>query len=146
MAMEMKFNVNLKMSQKLVMTPMLQQAIKLLPLARLELAQQVRQEIMENPILEEILEDDDLQEDKAASEESETSELQEKFEIQEERDREHTLENPDMDWDTYFQDNIDRGSSAENYTERPSIEATYKKEPSLQDHLMWQLNLSINKR
>ena len=145
MAMEMKVNVNLKMSQKLVMTPMLQQAIKLLPLARLELAQQVRQEIMENPVLEEILEDDELQEDKEADEDSESSsEPKENFEAQEEKDGEHTLENPDMDWDTYFQDNIDRGSSAENYTERPSIETTYKKEPSLQDHLLWQLNLSVN--
>ena len=143
MAMEMKINVNLKMSQKLVMTPMLQQAIKLLPLARLELAQQVRQEIMENPVLEEILEDDELQEDKEADENSESSsEPKENFEAQEEKGGEHTLENPDMDWDTYFQDNIDQGSSAENYTERPSIETTYKKEPSLQDHLLWQLNLS----
>ena len=115
MAMEMKINVNLKMSQKLVMTPMLQQAIKLLPLARLELAQQVRQEIMENPVLEEILEDDELQEDKEADEDSESSsEPKDNFEAQEEKGGEHTLENPDMDWDTYFQDNIDRGSSAEN--------------------------------
>ncbi|MGY8714589.1 MAG: RNA polymerase factor sigma-54, partial [Verrucomicrobiia bacterium] len=58
MAMEMKMNLNLKMSQKLVMTPMLQQAIKLLPLARLELAQLVRQEIIDNPVLEEILEEE----------------------------------------------------------------------------------------
>ena len=60
MAMEMKMNLNLKMSQKLVMTPMLQQAIKLLPLARLELAQLVRQEIIDNPVLEEILDEDEI--------------------------------------------------------------------------------------
>ena len=145
MAMEMKVDVNLKMSQKLVMTPMLQQAIKLLPLARLELAQQVRQEIMENPVLEEILEDDELQEDKEADENSESSsEPKENFEAQEEKGGEHTLENPDMDWDTYFQDNIDRGSSVDNYTERPSIEVPDKKDPSLRDHLLWQLNLSID--
>ena len=81
MAMEMKVNVNLKMSQKLVMTPMLQQAIKLLPLARLELAQQVRQEIMENPILEEILEGDDLQEEIDNDEESDPPEPQENFNV-----------------------------------------------------------------
>ena len=144
MAMEMKLNVNLRVSQKLVMTPMLQQAIKLLPLARLELAQQVRQEIMENPVLEEILEDEELQDDKENNEEAESTEPKESFDIPEESSGEHTLENPDMDWDTYFQDNIDRGSSAESYTERPSIEATYKKEPSLQDHLLWQLNMSID--
>ncbi len=144
MAMEMKLNVNLKMSQKLVMTPMLQQAIKLLPLARLELAQQVRQEIMENPVLEEILEEEDPQEDQETPDESEPAEPKESFDVPQEKETEHTLENPDMDWDTYFQDNIDRGSSAESYTERPSIEATYKKEPSLHDHLLWQLNLSLN--
>ncbi|MEO2043650.1 MAG: hypothetical protein ABGX43_03540, partial [Nitrospinaceae bacterium] len=43
MAVGMKINLSLKMTQKLVMTPMLQQAIKLLPLTRLELAQLVRQ-------------------------------------------------------------------------------------------------------
>ena len=58
MAMEMRMNLNLKMSQKLVMTPMLQQAIKLLPLARMELAQLIRQEIIENPVLEELLEEE----------------------------------------------------------------------------------------
>ena len=149
MAMDLKLNVNLKMSQKLVMTPMLQQAIKLLPLARLELAQQVRQEITENPVLEEILEEEEKEEsqdDIDNDDSAEISEPKETFEVIDEKNKgeEHTLENPDMDWDTYFQDNIDRGSSAENYTERPSIETTHNKEPSLQEHLLWQLNLSVN--
>ena len=79
----MKLNASLKMSQKLVMTPMLQQAIKLLPLARLELAQQVRKEIMENPILEEIHEDEQLTDDKEINEEIESPEPQESFEASE---------------------------------------------------------------
>ena len=144
MAFDLKLSTNLKMSQKLVMTPMLQQAIKLLPLARLELAQQIRQEIMENPILEEILEEDEVKDDMETADKSEPPNPKENFEVEEKKNEEHTLENPDLDWDTYFQDNIDKGSSAENYTERPSIETTYKKEPSLQDHLLWQLNLSIH--
>lgn len=143
MALELKLSTKLKMSQKLVMTPMLQQAIKLLPLARLELAQQVRQEITENPVLEEIIEEDEIQDE--TDEEAEISEPKESFEVIDEKNNgeEHTLENPDMDWDTYFQDNIDRGSSAENYTEQPTIETTHQKEPSLQEHLLWQLNLSV---
>ena len=146
MAMELKLSTSLKMSQKLVMTPMLQQAIKLLPLARLELAQQVRQEITENPILEEIIEEDELKDETETDEEVEIAEPKENFEVIDEKnkDEEHTLENPDMDWDTYFQDNIDRGSSAENYTEQPTIETTHQKEPSLQEHLLWQLNLSVD--
>ena len=146
MAMDLTLSANLKMSQKLVMTPMLQQAIKLLPLARLELAQQVRQEITENPVLEEIIEEDELQDEIETDEKAEVTEPKENFEVIDEKNtgEEHTLENPDMDWDTYFQDNIDRGSSAENYTERPSIETTHQKEPSLHEHLLWQLNLSVD--
>jgi len=146
MAMELKLSTSLKMSQKLVMTPMLQQAIKLLPLARLELAQQVRQEITENPILEEIIEEDELKDETETDEQLEIAEPKENFEVIDEKNKgeEHTLENPDMDWDTYFQDNIDRGSSAENYTEQPTIETTHQKEPSLQEHLLWQLNLSVD--
>ncbi len=144
--MDLKLSTNLKMSQKLVMTPMLQQAIKLLPLARLELAQQVRQEITENPILEEILEEDELQDESHSDKSEDTSEPKESFEVVDEKDKgnEHTLENPDMDWDTYFQDNIDRGSSAENYTERPALELAHKKELSLQEHLLEQLHLSVD--
>ena len=133
MAMEMKMNLNLKMSQKLVMTPMLQQAIKLLPLARLELAQLVRQEIIENPVLEEIHEEevDSFDENNNEDEDSfpETSQDSQEQEI---------------DWDSYFQNNVDQGMSADNMAERPSIEATYKKEASLSDHLFWQLNLTID--
>jgi|TARA_Y100000310_G_scaffold306645_1_gene347985 RNA polymerase sigma-54 factor len=142
MAIGMKLNVNLRMSQKLVMTPMLQQAIKLLPLARLELAQQVRQEILENPVLEEIQEDEELIEEREDKEETKTTKPAENFDVPQKD--EHSLDSPDMDWDTYFQENIDRGMSAESYTERPPIEATCKKETSLADHLMEQLSLEVN--
>jgi len=138
MAMEMK--LSLKMAQKLVMTPMLQQAIKLLPLARLELAQLVRQEIVENPVLEEILEDE-------TEEDAEDSNLEDTIGNTQVEPGSEKAESPveqEMDWDNYFQDNIDRGMSAGNYTERPGIEATYKKEASLADHLMWQLTLSVD--
>jgi RNA polymerase sigma-54 factor len=131
--MAMKMNLNLKMSQKLVMTPMLQQAIKLLPLARLELAQLVRQEIIENPVLEEILEEEtDSFDEKNLEDEESFSESPKDSQEQE------------IDWDSYFQNNVDQGMSADNLAERPSIEATYKKESSLSDHLFWQLNLTID--
>jgi len=50
----------------------------------------------------------------------------------------------EIDWDSYFQGNIDQGMSVESYTEKPSIESTYKKEANLADHLMWQLDLSVD--
>src|ERR1017187_7905947 len=54
MALEIK--QSLRLSQQLVMTPQLQQAIKLLQLNRMELQEVVNQELMENPVLEELAE------------------------------------------------------------------------------------------
>src|SRR5262245_2227131 len=48
----MDLKQTLRMTQQLVMTPQLQQAIKLLQLSRMELAELVQNEMMENPILE----------------------------------------------------------------------------------------------
>src|SRR3954463_15767065 len=50
MAMELK--QHMRLSQQLVMTPQLQQAIKLLQLSRMELLEQVREELEQNPLLE----------------------------------------------------------------------------------------------
>jgi RNA polymerase sigma-54 factor len=142
MAMEMKLNS--KQEMRLVPTPMLQQAIKLLQLSRIELAQVVHQEMVENPILEEILEEEEELEQK--QENPEDPSLDSIGQTQEEppSEKEGDPLEYEQDWDNYIQDNLSQGSSADNYTERPSIEATYKKEPTLADHLMWQLNLSVN--
>ena len=51
MALEQK--LQLRLAQKLVMTPSLQQAIKLLQMTRLELQNTLTQELVENPVLEE---------------------------------------------------------------------------------------------
>jgi len=134
MAMEMR--LNLKMSQKLVMTPILQQAIKLLPLARLELAQLVRQEITDNPVLEEIQEEDTEEEEKKEEEFGQKEESSAPAE-------ETTPQEQEIDWDSFIQNSIDRGGSVADYTELPGIEATYKKEPTLTDQLHWQLDLSV---
>ncbi len=141
MAMEMK--LNLKMSQKLVMTPMLQQAIKLLPLARLELAQLVHQEITENPVLEELLEGEETESQDNDSEDAPEPAIEEPAQA-EEAPPETAANEQEMDWENFIQNNIDHGSSADSYTERPSIEATYKKEPSLHEHLQGQLDLALD--
>ena len=52
MALEQK--LHLKLSQKLIMTPSLQQAIKLLQLSKLELQEVLNQELLENPLLDEV--------------------------------------------------------------------------------------------
>jgi DNA-directed RNA polymerase specialized sigma54-like protein len=52
--MNVDARINLNLSQRLVMTPMLQQAIKLLQMSRLELVDLVKQEMLENPVLEDL--------------------------------------------------------------------------------------------
>src|SRR5450631_1187588 len=54
--MSMEIKQHLKLSQQLVMTPQLQQAIKLLQLSRMELVDMVHEEMMENPVLEDSIE------------------------------------------------------------------------------------------
>ena len=49
MALEQKLSV--RMSQRLIMTPSLQQAIKLLQMSKLELVEEIQQELVENPVL-----------------------------------------------------------------------------------------------
>ncbi|NIQ02647.1 MAG: RNA polymerase factor sigma-54 [Nitrospinaceae bacterium] len=139
MAMEMR--LNLKLSQKLVMTPMLQQAIKLLPLARMELAQLVQQEITENPVLEEI---PDLEDSGPDNEKTENSLESEYPEYTQDSPAEENTNNQEIDWEHFIQNSYDQGSSLEIYPEKPSIEATYKKDPTLADHLHWQLGLSVD--
>lgn len=142
MAMEMK--LILKQEMRLVPTPMLQQAIKLLQLSRMELVQEIRQEMVENPLLEELFEEE--LDEKEEEENPVDPSLDSIGQTQEEppSEKESDPLKYEQDWENYIQDNLSQGSSADNYTERPSIEATYKREPSLADHLFWQLNLSVD--
>ena len=64
MALEQK--LNLRLSQRLVMTPSLQQAIKLLQMSRLELQEVLNQEVVENPVLEEQEESTEIERSDAA--------------------------------------------------------------------------------
>ena len=68
MAFELK--QNLKLSQQLIMTPQLQQAIKLLQLSRLEMVDMINQEMEENPLLEEVSIGEDMIEEAPAETDS----------------------------------------------------------------------------
>jgi RNA polymerase sigma-54 factor len=121
----------LKTAQRLVMTAMLQQAIKLLPLSRLELIQKVHQELLENPFLEDV----------AAQEDGEVDTADEEFpqDTEEEAPKES-----DVDWEAYLQDNGgDEITPLNNEKDSPSLEATLRNEASLTEHLLWQLSLAF---
>jgi RNA polymerase sigma-54 factor len=142
MALELKLAP--KLVQQLVITPQLQQAIRLLQLTRLELVDMISQEMKENPLLEEVEEGKELAEAEApATEQGEgeapteperTPEVQGNGEGADEFDWENYLENSNL---IPFQ-----RQSQEDGDERPSFENFLSKRTTLTDHLQWQLQLS----
>ena len=131
MAFEQK--LQLRLSQKLILTPALQQAIKLLPMTTLELVDLLNQEVVENPLLDEVSSDDlrtadgEAQVDKADPEPV--------------ADTQDTWD--DADFAYFFGDYLDSGyrpRTPREFTELPPLENTLSKRASLTDHLTWQLS------
>ncbi|MDT8441263.1 MAG: RNA polymerase factor sigma-54 [Desulfuromonadales bacterium] len=141
--MALEIRQQLKLSQQLVMTPQLQQAIKLLQLSRMELLDVVRSELEENPILEE---GQEVEEERSATEEEQeaATAAEPTGELEEVKGDSEGLN--DIDWRTYLESYSLGGTTADNYEgdddDRPGYESLLTKTPTLQDHLIWQLNLS----
>jgi RNA polymerase sigma-54 factor len=141
MALEQK--LSLKLTQKLVMTPSLQQAIKLLQMTRVELDGLITQEMVENPTLEEAQLEQSP--DEKASEDMEADRV-ETAEREEERndelDHDESLENIDLD--EFFGDYMEGSgyASVKEHREAPPLENTLSRDPDLYDHLLWQLHMS----
>jgi RNA polymerase sigma-54 factor len=133
MALEQK--LSLKLAQKLVMTPSLQQAIKLLQMTRIELQSVVTQELVENPILEEA---DEQLDDRAAAESDGVAEAEKAADEPPESSEE------EFDVEAYFNNVWDSSSEPRTYEPReaPPLENTLSRDPDLYDHLMWQLHMS----
>jgi RNA polymerase sigma-54 factor len=134
--MALESRLDLKLSQKLILTPQLQQAIKLLQMPQIELAQSLNQELIENPFLEEVAED---QETEGYREEDENISVRDDMEL--------PLEDlVSFGVDEYFEerssDGRDLGYFAPDVEEQPSYEIFYTRKPDLYDHLLWQLRLS----
>jgi len=143
MALEQK--LHLKLSQKLIMTPSLQQAIKLLQLSKLELQEVLNQELLENPLLEESAEEvkQEEAEEQSAEEAKNEAEEPKKEEAKTEEKEKDSFD--EIDYDAYFQDYIEYGYNprgmGEEHDEFP-IENTLTRPPNLTDHLTWQLSMS----
>ena len=139
--MTIEIKQSLKLTQQLIMTPQLQQSIKLLQLTRLELLDLIRQEIKENPILEE------KPEDTTEKTEQETQ-ITEEFGAAE--DSKVASRESDFDWENYLYqeakiswDPLSRmGGKEANDEDYQSVEANPDKKEGLQDYLLMQLALS----
>jgi RNA polymerase sigma-54 factor len=134
--MQQKLGLSARLSQRLILTPSLQQAIKLLPLTTLELAEVLEQEVMENPLLEEVPAQEQLSVDEVAQQEA-----------REEAEKTDPLK--DIDIDKFFEEYLDDGefrsrTRSSEIPEMPPIENTLTESPDLYDHLAWQLNMSVS--
>ncbi len=147
--MGLELKQHMKMTQQLVMTPQLQQAIKLLQLSRMELVDLIRTEVTENPLLEGA---DDPEEEPVQSGDSpaEVADHESKPEPKEgEKSEEVKGEEGanEIDWDQYLDHYQLQGHTApsnRNLTdeEMPGFEATLTRKTDLVDHLSWQLRLT----
>lgn len=132
--MALELRQQLKLTQQLIMTPQLQMAIKLLQLSRLELLDTIRQELEENPALEEapdVGSEDQLGEgeDAAKAESVDTQEVTIEEKI-----------NDDIDWSNYLDEYNTPGRIHFESEDRdtPKFEAFIARKESLKDHLLWQ--------
>ncbi len=151
--MALELQQHLKLAQQLVMTPQLQQAIKLLQLSRIELVERVQQELVENPFLEEC--------DLSASEEREDVSREESFTTSGEGGASEQGEaaergvveeyesrvSHDAAWEDYLGEFAStplssQGREYESMEEGTPLEARHSARPSLEGHLLWQLRLS----
>jgi len=140
--MSLALKQQLKLAQQLLMTPQLQQAIKLLQLSRLELADTIRQEIEQNPLLEEISpgdSDEISQESLSATEEAAAIPEPEKTG---EVNMDDITSMQEINWEDDYANYYDAGFSFSKETpdrNRLSQIDFLTKETNLQSHLQWQL-------
>jgi RNA polymerase sigma-54 factor len=135
MAIQQKLQARL--AQKLVLTPSLQQAIKLLPMSTLELAELLTQEMVENPLLEETPSEEVTPEPGQTTDQPEPEKKAD--------DKADPWE--DQDYEYFFGEYLDDGYRPRQpmeVKELPPIENTLSSQGSLADHLMWQLGLQTN--
>lgn len=136
--MNLRQQLNMRLSQNLVMTQSLQQAIKLLQLSKLELESLIHQELEQNPVLEEVtLETAPTERERREQEkEASTSEIGDA----------NTSPLEEIDYDYYYEDYVEYQHTrvSRETLELPSFESTLAQPTSLVDHLTWQLNLTLD--
>ncbi len=132
--MALEIRQSLKLSQQPIMTPQLQQAIKLLQLSRMELMDVIRQEQEENPVLDEALEPGEAGSVEGSEETPKTPSEEANETPKEDRDF------PSLEWGTTRYGSASRDSDEDD--DRPTFENFLTKKTTLADHLLWQLRLN----
>ena len=141
--MALQQRLQTRLSQKLILTPSLQQAIKLLPMTTLELVDLLTQEVVENPMLEEV-QAEDLEPPDADGESPDAANGTETDKADAASDKDSQDSWDDSDYEYFFGDYLDDGyrpHTPREVRELPPIENTLATPGALGDHLMWQLSL-----
>lgn len=147
MQLELRQSLNLKLQQQLVMTPQLQQAIRLLQLSRMELVDAINAELEQNPALEEELRPEPQSieveakiqgEDPLAAKDAPDMDRQK--EVSGDSDNAN-----DIDWQQWLEQYNSTaptgGIKRESSEDLPNLEQTVSADETLQQHLEWQLNM-----
>ena len=136
----MELKQQLKLSQQLVMTPQLQQAIKLLQMSRMELLDSVREEMMENPVLEEQPEATDSGKDsRDASSSAESPGAQSVAETEASNANERSTN--EIDWERYLENHANQAPMPAmrraDSEDLPGVDQTAFRAETLTEHLTW---------
>ncbi len=151
MGIEMK--LQFKLSQQLVMTPQLVQAIRLLQLSRMELVDEVRKELDGNPVLADEITDPRARETDRSMPAATATEpppeervgVTERVEHADTQQREIDKQVKEVDWEQFLENRqlqTPVASGRAGFDELPPIEQSLTKPSTLRDHLMWQLQMS----
>ena len=133
--------LNLRVSQRQVLTPGLVQMVSVLALNKLELKEMINTEMVENPVLEELEESDATLEEMSASEAERERSAEEVAAANERVEKKDPFD--EIDFGSYFQDYLDPGfrTAATSFEEidRPTFDNFLSQPSTLTDHLDWQL-------
>ncbi len=134
--------LNLRVSQRQILTPGLVQMVSVLALNKLELKEMINTEMVENPVLEEVDESAVTIEELAGREGDRERSVEEVASDAERVEKDAKDPFDEIDFGSYFQDYLDPGfrttSSFEEY-DHPSFENFLSQPSTLTDHLEWQL-------
>jgi RNA polymerase sigma-54 factor len=136
--MEMKIGLHLRQKQQLVMTPKLQQALKLLQMPAIELQQMLKQEIMENPLLDE---EEDLVETQEEEREREEPEAP-----ADEKASDDDAEEPEekVDWEEYLMSGWEIAAGLGEEVQEEFVERVPVAKRSFTDQLISQLRIATD--
>ncbi len=134
MTLDIKLDIKLdqKLAPQLVMTPQLQQAIQLLQLSHLDLQQRISQELLENPALEEVRDQDSPAENGCEPDAARETLITDRIAEWQDYLNHHSNSRHDMRSVDVVREEADV----------PSLENTVTRPETLQEHLSWQLRMA----